>query len=214
MVKEHKTGKWDLNSQSKALIRRRKKFIAKTLDKVPYGSSVFTIPCGTGWLLPLLKRQRYKIVAGNPSIEEVAMTKHSMGEYGENCIDRADSFYIVDIYSTNFKDNCFDAVILNLDFCNLEKPESRHYVLREFHRICSGPIIIPLVFNTRINVMTFVFKNLIPRRQSNYTISEDFGIIVEDVRKADLFIERLIPIQPFFSKQWYMVLRRLPKNND
>jgi len=206
--KEQKTEKWDSSSQSRALIRRKKKLICKALDKVLYDSSVYVMPCGTGWLLPLLKGLGYKIIAGNSSIEELAITRHRMGFQGENCIDQEDRFHVIDILSTNYKDSCFDAVILNQDFYGFESPESRCYALREFRRVCSGPIVIPLVLNSDINVMTFVFKNLIHRRQTNYTIPESFSPIVEDVRKSGLFIKWLIPMQHLFSEQWCLVLRR------
>lgn len=212
--KEQNARKWDSTLEPKSLIHHKKKGLSKALSNVSEGSTIFVMPCGTGWLLPLLKALGYRVAAGNPSIEEIAITKHHMGPPGANCIDPTDSFYVVGCFSTNFKDNYFDVVILNQEFYSFKTSEYRDYALREFRRICSELIIIPIIFDSGINATTFSFKNLIRLRRSDYTVPADFGIINEEVKKLGLFIERVIPMQSLFSKSWYLILRRLPKTKS
>jgi len=190
---------------------REKGCIARALAKVPHGSNVLVLPCGTGKKLPLLKDLGYRVTAADPSIDMIAMARHYTGPHGKDCIEETDSFHVVDIYQTKFADNFFDAVIFDCIFNDFKKPELRYQVLKELRRICAGPIVFPLVYETGI---IFALKNLIRTQRSKRRVSIDLSAVTTEIRRAGLVIEKWIPLQPFFSKEWYIVLKRLFDENE
>jgi len=190
---------------------REKGCIARALVKVPYGSNVLVLPCGTGKKIPLLKDLGYRVTAADPSIDMIAMARHYTGPHGKNCIEETDSFHVVDIYQTKFADNFFDAVIFDCIFNDFKKPELRYQVLKELCRICAGAIVFPLVYEAGI---IFALKNLIRTRQSKHRVSIDLSAVTAEIRRAGLVIEKWIPLQLFFSKEWYIVLKRPFDENE
>ena len=190
---------------------REKGCIARALAKIPHGSNVLILPCGTGKKIPLLKELGYIVTAADPSIDMIAMARHYTGPHGKDCIEKTDSFHVVDIYQTKFADNCFDAVIFECIFSDIKKPELRYQVLEELRRICAGPIVFPLVYETGI---IFALKNLIRTQRSKRRVSIDLNAVTAEIRRAGLVIEKWIPLQPFFSKEWYIVLKRPFDENE
>jgi len=190
---------------------REKGCITRALAKVPHGSNILVLPCGTGKKLPLLKELGYRVTAADPSIDMIAIARHYMGRHGKDCIEETDTFHVVDIYQTGFADNRFDAVIFDCIFNDFTKPELWYQVLKELRRICSGPIVFPLVYEAGI---IFALKNLIRTQRSKRRVSIDLSAVTTEIRRAGLVIEKWISLQPFFSKEWYIVLKRLFDENE
>jgi len=189
---------------------REKKCINKALAvaNVPAGANVLDLPCGTGRLIPLLKKRGYKVTAADVSEHMLAQAKYYMGQSGENCIDEKDNFQLANILKTDFEGNCFDAVVCHRLFQYFSDSKTRQQVLKELRRICSGPIIVSFLCNVAIDEVWDFILNITRKRNQRGCISISYRTFRKDALESGLIIKKWILMRPLISKRWCAVLEQ------
>lgn len=146
---------------------REKRCVLKALSEVPDGASVLVLPCRNARVLPPLKRLGYKITAADLSIYRIATACHYMNSLGEGLISEGDRYEVIDIFDNAFPDDHFDAVVCCGLFHHFREAERRQRALKEFGRICRGPILVSFFCNLAIAATVFRLKKAISSHQPN-----------------------------------------------
>jgi len=190
--------------------RREKRCVVKALDlaNIPKGASVLDIPCGAGRLLPLLKKRGFKVTGADVSANMVEEARRYAGPEGKNCLEKTDNLLVASVFETKFKDKQFDAVISNRLFqYYFAEPQVRRDALKELKRISSGPIIISFLCNWSIDTAPFYVEKLF-RCVTPGCLPISCTTFAKDILASGLVVERWIPMWPFFSKRWYVLLKQ------
>jgi SAM-dependent methyltransferase len=169
---------------------------------------VLDIPCGAGRLLPLLKKRGFKVTGADVSANMIEEARRYAGPEGENCLEKTDDLLVANIMETKFKDKQFDAVISNRLFqYYFAEPQVRQHILKELKRITSGPIIMSFVCNWSIDSAPFYLQKLFGR-VTRRCLPISCTTFAKDILASGLVVERWIPMWPFFSKRWYVLLKQ------
>lgn len=188
---------------------REARCILSALTGVPRGANVLDLPCGTGFLAPLLVERGYRVTCADSSphmIERAERTWLQATAANTSLSGRA-SFEIEDIFDTSFGDGEFDAVICNRLFHHFTEPQTRRAALAELRRISRGPVIV-FFFHSfaldsiRLRVLRTVFGKW---KRDRMPISR--GQFAADGLAAGLALERVVSTRWGISPQCYGVLK-------
>jgi ubiquinone/menaquinone biosynthesis C-methylase UbiE len=196
--------------------RREKRCVTKALAlaKVAAGASVLDLPCGTGRLLPLLKKLGYKVTAADVSAAMVVQAHLYAGPSGENCLDDTDELRVANVLQTGFDDNRFDAVICHRLLQYFPEAEVRQQALKELRRICRSPIIVSFLCSLATDaVVPYVREALLNGRRRG-CVPIGLSTFARDVHESGLVVKKWIPMRPFISTRWYALLVRDGAHNN
>jgi ubiquinone/menaquinone biosynthesis C-methylase UbiE len=202
--------KWYVSSISgTSTDRHERRCVEKMLDlaNIPNGASVLDIPCGSGRLLPCLKKRGFRVTGADVSAGMVEETRLYAGPDGENVLEKTDKLLVANILETKFEDKQFDAVLSHRLFQYFDEPQTRRNALKELKRISSGPIIISFLCNWSVDMLPIYAKKLLGHK-TRHCMPISCTTFAEDIRASGLVVERWIAMRPFHSKRWYVLLRR------
>ncbi len=192
--------------------RREQRCVTKALNfaGVPAGAFVLDLPCGSGRLLPLLKKRGYRICGVDVSASMIEQARLYAGPLGKNCLEETDRLQVGSIFKSGLSDNCFDAAVCNRLIHYFPEAELRREALRELGRICRGPIVISFLCNWSLDDVWYSMLVKVRRQGRRRCGGISPGTFAEDVRKAGLVVKKFIPMLPLLSRRWYAVLGRTP----
>ena len=206
----HKAKKFASKATGGPTDRREKRCIIKALASanIRRGATVLDVPCGSGRLLPLLKKMGYRVTGADISAVMLEHARLYAGPLGENCLDERDELQLTDIFRTGFSDNCFEAVVCNRLLHYFPEPQIRQRALKELRRICSGPIVVSFLCTLALDEATSRASDRIRARKPHGCRAISCTTFANDARQAGLVVKNWIPTRPFISKRWYAVLER------
>lgn len=187
---------------------REKKCVVNALNvtNIPVGAHVLDLPCGSGRLLPLLKKFGYKVTGADISSHMLLQARRYAGPAGENCLEETDNLQIANIFQTGFKDKCFDAVLCHRLFQYFPEPQLRQQALKELKRISKGPIVVSFLCNMAVSSLAADIRKIVFRRKARGCKAISCKTFANDARKAGLTVKKWIPMRPLTSERWYAVL--------
>lgn len=206
----HKAKKFASKATGGQTDRREKRCIIKALASanIRRGATVLDVPCGSGRLLPLLKKMGYRVTGADISAAMLEHARLYAGPLGENCLDERDELQLTDIFRTGFSDNCFEAVVCNRLLHYFPEPQIRQRALKELRRICSGPIVVSFLCTLALDEATSCASDRIRARKPHGCRAISCTTFANDARQAGLVVKKWIPIRPLISRRWYAVLER------
>jgi SAM-dependent methyltransferase len=196
--------------------RREKKCILEAikLAGIPAGSSVLDCPCGSGRLIPILKKFGFIVTGADISPGMLEQARLHAGPAGENCLDEKDELCVTNLFHTGFEDNQFDAVICHRIFQYFTLSQDRLLALAELRRISSGPLIVSFLCNWSIDAL---WRNILSalglvRKRRCPPISP--FTFAKEIRSGGFSIKCWLAMQTFFSRRWYAVLEPAQINSN
>ncbi len=187
--------------------RREARCIRKALTDVPRGAKVLDLPCGTGRLLPLLLDLDFMVTEADSSPHMLQQARGLADQAGFEA--KGVEFCEANALHTPFESDAFDAVVCNRLFHHFREPETRRAALREFRRICTGPIVVSFFCNLAYDSLVFHIRNVVTRNTPDDRIPIGYSVFARDVSAAGLRVGRTLASRPGVSKQWYSVLWRV-----
>jgi SAM-dependent methyltransferase len=188
--------------------RREIRTILSCLSELPRDAGVLDLPCGTGRLLPELAAAGYRVTEADSSPHMVAWAQQSAHESGLPM--GGDQFAVASVFATGFADQAFDAVVCNRLLHHFRESEVRVSAIRELARISRGPIVASFFCNWAIDSGVFHLKQMIRGRPATDRIPIWRRVLAQDIRAAGLEPVRWVATRPGVSKQWYVVMNRIP----
>jgi len=185
--------------------QREEHCIAKGLAGVPENSWVLDLPCGAGRMYPLLKGLGFRVVEADASPYMIDYAQQKAQLFSHNT---EDEFRIVDVFSTPFEKDRFDAAVCNRLLHHFPSSALRQQALRELARITAGPIVVSFFSSAATDALKYTLKYALKERSSPPRKPISPLQFAQDVRESGLKISRWIVPLPGFSMQWYVVLCR------
>ena len=181
--------------------------IKKGLSQTSMGGRILDLPCGTGRIMQYLYQVGYKNITGADISEQmIGVAKNKM--QGSDSV----SFIRTEAEHTEYPDGTFDA-ITSIRFMGHIPRETRVEILREFNRICKGPIIVEypvrnlLARKIKSLLRTLTVRARLPSQWEWHDVSHDE--LDDELREAGLRAARLINKLPVLSESIYVVAERL-----
>jgi SAM-dependent methyltransferase len=188
--------------------RREGRCIQRMLAGVSAGAEVLDLPCGTGRLLPLLCGLGYRVTAADSSGHMVDLARAFAVNQGLTM--DADRFLVADALSTPFSDGAFGAVVCNRLIHHFREPEVRRAALKELRRISRGPILVSFFRDLGTDALAFRLKHLLRGSKATDRIPISLAALRADIEAAGLKIVAARGVRPLVSRQWYVLLERMP----
>lgn len=180
--------------------------IKKGLSQIDTDGKILDLPCGTGRIMHHLYHAGYKNITGaDISDQMINVAKNKM--QGSNI-----SFIKTEAEHTEFPDDTF-AAITSIRFMGHIPRNTRVEILREFNRVCDGPIIIeysirnPIASGVKSLLRTLTVRARLPKQWKWHDVS--CSELEDELREAGLKTSRLIKKLPLFSESTFVVARRL-----
>ncbi len=180
--------------------------IKKGLSGINKNGRVLDLPCGTGRILHHLYSVGYKNITGADISEQMIHVAETRTQGGSSF-----SFVRTEAEHTEFTDKAFDAVI-SIRFMGHIPKDTRIEILREFNRICKGPIVVEYPIRNslarRIKHLfgAFTVRARLPSQWEWHDVSHQE--LKDELQKAGLRITRLIAKLPYLSESVFVVAQR------
>lgn len=180
--------------------------IKKGLSEIEFDKSILDLPCGTGRIMHYLYNSGYISLTGaDISDQMIDIAKRKIS-------GKTISFVKTEAEHTDFSDDSFSA-ITSIRFMGHIPRNIRIEVLREFHRICNGPIIIeyPIrnsfasAFKSLLRVLTV--RARLPDQWEWHDVSHIE--LNEELHEAGLYVSRLIRKLPLLSESTFVIAKRV-----
>jgi SAM-dependent methyltransferase len=188
--------------------RREAACLRRFLATVPRASRVLDLPCGTGRLTPLLAERDLLVVGADSSAKMVELAaanwERRKASYPPSVEAR---FEVRQGASTGYADGEFDAIVCNRLFHHFRESEVRVSVLREFGRICAGPILISYFDSFSLDALRFRLRHWWRGTQPDDRIPISFDTMARDVAAAGLTVVRSTSVLRGISPMCYLELR-------
>jgi SAM-dependent methyltransferase len=170
--------------------------ITRALSSVPRGGLILDAPCGTGILVPMLRRLGFRSVGadiGQAMLEVARERGHDLG------LMRAD------LECPPLRPRSVDAVVCSR-FLMLLPPATRPVVLSALAAATRGPVVAtvchPYTYKSAVRRLRR-FVGLATKQPPRFTRRA----LEAEVLSAGLVLEQVIPVAPLFSEVWVLVLR-------
>lgn len=186
--------------------RRESRCIRAGLAELRPGARVLDLPCGAGRLLPLLGRMGFAVTAADSSQHMLDRAKAMAARHG--LAGAPVEYAVADIFKTSFPPDSFDGVVCNRLLHHFREPKIRSAALAELRRLTAGPILVSFFCSYAWDAAMFHLRNWLHARKAVDRIPITIRRIREDCAVAGLRIERILPIRPGLSKQFFLVLKR------
>ncbi len=180
--------------------------IKRALSKIDKTGAILDLPCGTGRVMNYLYNAGYKNITGADISEQMlSVAKKKMANHQEV------SFHKTEAENTKFPNNHFDA-ILSVRFMGHLPKETRIEILREFRRLCAGPIVIEYPIKNQFShglkslLSSLTMRDRLPNQWEWYDLSKKE--LEEELREAGLRINTMIKKLPFLSESIYVIAKK------
>ena len=179
--------------------RMLERALARALRDVPEGGLVLDAPCGTGILAPFLGRHGFRVVGVDisPAMLAVARGRGPRVEYVRG-----------DLEAPPCRPRCVDAVVSTRFLMHLP-PETRPTMLRGLAELTRGPVVATVCHPYTLKSLGRALRRAIglKAKRSQRLRRRD---LAAEASTAGLLLERVIPVLPFLSEVWVVVLRTPP----
>lgn len=196
-------------------IRDRREFgcIRRFVDTLAPNSRILDLPCGTGRLTALLLSRGLQVVGADCSEWMVATARQQLSELGDggSAHSAAPIFEVREALNTRYPAGAFDAIVCNRLFHHFREQETRAAVLKEFGRICRGPILVSFFNSFALDAVRIRVKHWIRRKVAQDRIPISMSTMVRDVRNAGMDVIAKWSVLWGLSPMCYLVLQnRVP----
>jgi ubiquinone/menaquinone biosynthesis C-methylase UbiE len=187
--------------------KREMQCITTALARIPPGSHVLDLPCGTGRLTRLLVDRGFRVTGADVS---EAMLAQARDNHATSGLSASSTFPHVhfehhDIMQTGYPDGYFDVVICNRLFHHFTEHTTRLTALRELRRISRGPVIISFFNSFAIDAAYRRMRNILLKRVLHDRIPVAFKIFHAEIRLAGFQVQKKIAVRWGISPHWYVV---------
>jgi SAM-dependent methyltransferase len=178
-------------------LRLLERALARALAGVPAGALVLDTPCGTGILEPFLAARGLRVIGTDiaPAMLAVAAPR------GE-----AIGYVRADLEQPPYRPDTFAATVC-VRFLMHVPAESRPRVLATLAALTRGPLVATVCHPYTVKSAGRMLRRLLggrPKRSPRLTRRA----LRAEVEAAGLRLERVIPVLPFLSEVWVVVLRK------
>jgi SAM-dependent methyltransferase len=170
--------------------------IERGLDGVDGRRLVLDVPCGTGVIGDYLAVRGFRVVGADisPAMLEVAAER-----------DHAVGLLRADLEAPPWRPRSFDAVVCSRFLMHLPA-EVRPRVLKTLADLTAGPVVATVCHPYTAKSLGRWLRRRLgrrPKRSPRLTRSA----LAAEVRAAGLELVRIIPVMPFLSEVWVIVVR-------
>jgi ubiquinone/menaquinone biosynthesis C-methylase UbiE len=190
--------------------RREKACIEYCLDSIPRGSRVLDLPCGTGRMTRILVSRGYQVTGADVSEAMLGRARDNYREYQKQQGSKAPNiqFEVRDVLATGFNDNQFEGVSCIRLFHHFDEADTRRRALKEFRRICSGPIVVTFLNSFALDRFSSWFKATVRRQKRESQLPIPYKTFAADIEAAGLKVDKKIAAHWGISSRWFLTLSR------
>jgi SAM-dependent methyltransferase len=170
--------------------------LARALARVPAGSVVLDAPCGTGILTGFLRARGLRVVGVDISPAMLGVARERGGAVGH---------VRADLEAPPWRPASFAAVISSRFLMHLP-PAIRPRMLAGLAALARGPLVVTVCHPYTVKSLGRALRRAVglsAKRSPRLTRAE----LTEEVRRAGLVLERVIPVLPLLSEVWVAVIR-------
>lgn len=190
--------------------RREWHCIEAALGRMPPGSRVLDLPCGSGRLLPLLAAKGWQVTAADASAHMLAVARAAYGDNTRGGAARADvCFEQCEVLDTGFPARSFDAVICNRLLHHYPSASLRRAALQELARIAAGPLVVSYFSNRSLAALRFHLRHALRGERPLDRVPVWPGDLARDLAAAGLRCTASHAVRPGLSAQTYLRLERV-----
>lgn len=189
--------------------RRELRCIEQFAETLRPGSRVLDLPCGTGRLSSILDRHGLHVVGADCSPWMAGAAAHNWETRMRSrpSVIPAPTFEVRQAVDTGYPDQSFDAVVCNRLLHHFREPEARTAVLREFGRICRGPILVSFFNAFSIDAVRFRLKHWLRGTTPGDRIPIPRSRLEVEAAAAGLEVVSRHAVVWGVSPLWYLVVR-------
>jgi SAM-dependent methyltransferase len=187
--------------------RREIRSIGRALSRVPSGSAVLTIPCGSGCWFELLMQRGFRVTCADSSQSALEGASRRWKKIAEHAKSNAPepSFLLIESLRTSFPDRHFDAVVCTGVFDCLDTSERRIEALKQLRRISRGPVVVSFCNAFALGALPLNVARRKSTDDSRRRIPVPVWAFLNDLRRAGLKpVERLAVLWGI-SPLWHIV---------
>jgi SAM-dependent methyltransferase len=183
-------------------LRLLERALGRALADVPAGGVVLDAPCGTGILSGFLRRRGFRVIGADISPAMLAVARRRGDTLGH---------VRADLERPPCKPRSVDAVVSSRFMMHLPSA-TRTRVLRALAELARGPVVA-----TICHPYTYKSFQRAVRRALGSDVKRSPRLsrreLAAEAATAGLELERVIPVLPFLSEVWVVVLRTLPRSS-
>ncbi len=177
-------------------LRLLERTIVRGLAGVDGDRLVLDVPCGTGIVGDHLAGSGFKVIGADISPAMLAVAAER---------DHAVGLLRVDLEAPPWRPRTFDAVVCARFLMHLPA-ESRPRVLRTLAELARGPLVATVCHPYTVKSLgRWVRRRLGGRAKQSPRLTR--RALAAEVAAAGLELERVLPVLPFLSEVWVVVLR-------
>lgn len=198
----------DYPSQYGQSLRDRRELgcIRRFVESLAPNSRILDLPCGTGRLTPILLSRGLQVVGADCSEWMVNAAREQLCVQGDG-VSANPVFEVREALNTGYPDGAFDAIVCNRLFHHFREPETRTAVLKEFSRICRGPILVSFFNSFALDAVRVRLKHWMRRKVATDRIPISLATMSRDVGHAGMDIVAKLSVLWGLSPMCYLVLQ-------
>jgi SAM-dependent methyltransferase len=178
-------------------LHRLRQAVARGLGGVRAGGRVLDTPCGTGILAPVFAARGLHALAMDISLAMLGVAHQRGYDLG---------WVRGDLESPPCRPASLDAVVC-VRFIMHVPAASRPRLLRTLAGLTDGPLLVTVTHPYTVKQLGRAVRRALGGRPKS-TPRLDRAALAREVAAAGLRVERIIPVVPFLSDLWLVVLRR------
>ncbi|MCC7424285.1 MAG: methyltransferase domain-containing protein [Planctomycetaceae bacterium] len=193
--------------------RRELGCIRRFVESLAPNSRILDLPCGTGRLTPLLLSRGLQVVGADGSEWMVNAAREQQHAHGDGVSAHSANpvFEVREALNTGYPKGAFDAIVCNRLFHHFREPETRTAVLKEFGRICRGPILVSFFNSFALDAFRVRMKHWIRGKVATDRIPISLSTMRRDVGNAGMDVVAKLSVLWGLSPMCYLVLQnRVP----
>jgi len=179
--------------------RYERKRLEAAFALISKGGSVLDMPCGTGRITEQLLHAGFKVLGGDISKSMLTIARTKLGHH-----PNLDGLTVMNGLALPCPDKSVDGVTSIRFMCNIPH-DLQKAILREFARVCRGPIIVGLSHDSRVMRLRNVVKRVLGMSVNDYPVSP--SILKEWAADCGLSILARKFTIPFLSEEVIVVFQ-------
>jgi len=195
--------------------RLEQRCIRQLLAMIPPGSHVLDLPCGTGRLIPLMRKAGLRITGADSSPRMIERAEENSRQFDRGGVHPSAPrphqgdirFQVADALETGFADGEFDAVFCNRLFHHFFAAETRIAALRELRRIARGPVIVSYFDSFALDALRRRVKNRLRGIVPTDRVPIPWSTFAAEIRWAGLEVVARKSVMWGISPMCYVVVQ-------
>jgi 2-polyprenyl-3-methyl-5-hydroxy-6-metoxy-1,4-benzoquinol methylase len=189
--------------------RRELGCIRRFVNSLAPKSRILDLPCGTGRLTPLLLNRGLQVVGVDCSEWMINAAREQLSKSFQDAGSSAAAprFEVREALDTGYPAGAFDAIVCNRLFHHFREAETRTAVLKEFGRICRGPILVSFFNSFALDAVRVRIKHWLRGKVAQDRIPISTSTIARDVSNAGMDVIAKWSVLWGLSPMCYVVLQ-------